>query len=120
MCHDGQDTRRAACPVHIVGPWLDSLSACAKPLEHITPTRARKELRRRLAKLGVPDALSYCLHDFRRGHARDMIDAGATLAQLLRAGEWSSPAFLAYLDLNQLEGDADTAAVIIDDSEGEV
>ena len=45
----------------------------------------------------------YRLHDFRRGHARDLLRRGKPLYEILRAGEWSSPAFLAYLDRAELE-----------------
>ena len=31
---------------------------------------------------------------------------GASLYEILKAGEWSSPAFLSYLDLHSLEKDA--------------
>ena len=61
----------------------------------------------------------HCLHDFRRGQAQDLIDSGASPAQILRAGEWSSPAFLVYLDLNKLDRDAATAAVIVEESDNE-
>ena len=46
------------------------------------------------------------LHDFRRGHARDLQLAGRNLKQILEAGEWRSPAFLKYLDVEGLERDA--------------
>ena len=32
--------------------------------------------------------------------------AGASLYEILKAGEWRSPAFLDYLDLHSLERDA--------------
>ena len=35
---------------------------------------------------------------------------GASLAVILQAGEWRSPAFLTYLDINRLEGDVVIAA----------
>ena len=31
---------------------------------------------------------------------------GATLAEILKAGEWKSPAFMSYLDLDKLETEA--------------
>ena len=58
-----------------------------------------------LAKLGMPEARSYRAHDFRRGHADDLRRAGATLKEILKAGEWKSPAFLQYLDMEDLEHD---------------
>ena len=56
--------------------------------------------------LQVPDAGLYRTHDFRRGHARDLQLGGATLGEILAAGQWSSPAFLKYLDMMQLETEA--------------
>ena len=58
-----------------------------------------------LAELKVPDANMYRSHDFRRGHAEDMRRNGATLGEILRAGDWRSPAFLFYLDRAQLDHD---------------
>jgi hypothetical protein len=55
--------------------------------------------------------------------------SGAGLAEILSAGEWRSPAFMSYLDANELEADAvleaaitedDSASSASQDSEGEV
>ena len=56
--------------------------------------------------LEVPEAEKYRLHDFRRGHARDLQASGKNLAFILAAGEWKSPAFLCYLDKVELENEA--------------
>ena len=37
------------------------------------------------------------------GVAQDLLVNGASLAEILSAGQWKSPAFLAYLDLETLE-----------------
>ena len=42
----------------------------------------------------------------RRGHADDLRASGATLYEILTAGQWRSPAFLTYLDIHTLEADA--------------
>lgn len=34
---------------------------------------------------------------------QDLIDSGATLAEILAAGQWRGPAFLVYADLGSLE-----------------
>ena len=116
VCHDD---RKSLCPLHVIAPWLLSLGPHCQPFVRISPAKARSELRRRLAALGVESPELHCLHDFRRGQAQDLIDSGASLAQILRAGEWSSPAFLVYLDLNKLDRDAATAAVIVEESDNE-
>ena len=56
--------------------------------------------------LRIEGAEMYRLHDFRRGHARDLQASGANLATILAAGEWRSPAFLQYLDKEELENQA--------------
>ena len=79
---------------------------------------ARCELRRRLKLLGVGGADNICLHDFRRGHAQDLVKSGADLQRILRAGQSVSPAFFKYLDTVKCE----KAAVVqarLDESEGE-
>ena len=68
--------------------------------------------------LKIADAEQYSSHDFRRGHALDLTLKGARLHAILAAGEWSSPAFMLYLDLNKIS----TEAVIeahLDESDGE-
>ena len=63
-------------------------------------------LRRRLAHIGVKDPERHRLHDFRRGHARDLFQGGATLATILQAGEWRSAAFASYLADTEVEAAA--------------
>ena len=53
--------------------------------------------------LDIEGAKSYRTHDLRRGHAEDLEMGGASLFEILSAGEWRSPAFLTYLDLHELE-----------------
>ena len=42
-------------------------------------------------------------HSFRRGAARDMLNRGCTLAQILDAGGWRSAAFLRYLSRRDID-----------------
>ena len=51
--------------------------------------------------------------------AQDIIDAGGSLAVLLRAGEWRSSAFLKYLRESQPE-EAAVSQVVINLSDSEV
>ena len=60
---------------------------------------ATKLLRCILAALKVEGAERYRLQDFRRGQADDLANSGASLLEILKAGEWPSPAFLKYLDV---------------------
>ena len=92
-----------SCPVHTLGKWLAKMPPGTKPFGLLSVDAARSELKRRLALLGVDHAGSYVLHDFRRGHAMDIAAAGGDLREILTAGEWSSPAFLKYLDGTEIE-----------------
>ena len=60
-------------------------------------------LRRHLGAIGVENAAAYRAHDFRRGHAKDMQERGATVQEILAAGQWRSPSFLEYLDVASFE-----------------
>ena len=72
-----------------------------------------------LQMLEVPDAAVYGTHDLRRGHAKDLQVNGAQLCEILHAGQWKSPAFMEYLDLNQLEHDAVLEAHLAESSDEE-
>ena len=112
----------ATCVVHTL--WDKYLAARAvgdQPWRDITPAVARGRLRQILDRLGVPSPRSFGTHDFRRGHAevhyfaracstcascmqpQDMRRCGSTLVQILRAGQWKSAAFIAYMNEAALE-----------------
>ena len=38
--------------------------------------------------LGYPKAQSYRTQDLRRGHTEDQVDAGYSIEQILKEGEW--------------------------------
>ena len=59
--------------------------------------------RRLLDALGFADACKYATHDFRRGHAQDLLESGATLAEILLAGQWRGSSFVKYLKEAELE-----------------
>ena len=91
------------CPVHVLGPLITKMQPGAALFEGITKAVALSKLRVMLEAIGVEKFESYRSHDIRRGHALDLQCAGAPLWQILEAGEWSSPAFLKYLDLHKLD-----------------
>ena len=88
-----------------------------RPWAHISAENARARIRSRLTELQVPQASRYGTHDFRRGHAKDMAESGSTLAQILRAGQWRSAAFMRYMEEASLSRQA--AVDIAIDSDGE-
>ena len=91
------------CPVHVLGPIIQKLRPGEALFGGITAHAAVFELRLMLAAIGVEKSECYRSHDIRRGHALDLQCAGAPLWKILEAGEWSSPAFMKYLDMHQLD-----------------
>lgn len=87
------------CAVHgLWGKFWEHQVEGSQPWLGINPAQARSRLRQLLSRFRVPKAEKYGTHDFRRGHAEDMRKSGCTLAEILRAGQWKSAAFLSYLD----------------------
>ena len=73
-------------------------------------------VRRRLKEVAnsveVKNASQVGAHSLRRGMAQDIIDSGNSLAVLLKAGGWSSGAFLDYLRADQAS-DAAVSQVLV-------
>ena len=98
-CKDCQLT----CPVHILWPWFQKLELGTNPFADINPVQALSTLRCLLQQLEIEEAGQYRTQDLRRGHAKDILENGGSLHEILSAGGWKSPAFLEYLDLGQPE-----------------
>ena len=94
------------CPVHVLWPWVEKFPLGAAPWERTSVGMALTRLRHGLELCAVQGADRYRTHDLRRGHARDLQLKGASLYEILNAGEWKSPAFLSYLNVAELERDA--------------
>ena len=71
--------------------------------------RRMKEIAR---EVEVANASHVGTHSLRRGMAQDIIDSGNSLAVLLKAGGWSSAAFLGYLRADQASDAAVSQALI--------
>ena len=106
------------CPFHTLLPLLNSSDEGGRIFGTISASSALRVLRSILEVLGVSDAALYRTHDLRRGHCMDLLESGAPLATILKASEWRSPAFLSYVDMEQLERDAVIQAHL-DDSDCE-
>ena len=65
------------------------------PLFDSAPYSALLRLRALCKELSIDPLVGW--HSLRRGMARDLLDSGATLSTILRAGGWRSSAFLRYL-----------------------
>ena len=103
-CWCARRSRAELCPVHTIGSWLSALPRGATPFAELSGARALADLRRRLAVLGEAEPERFRLHSFRGGHAMDVAQNGGRLvAQILKAGDWRSPAFTAYLNASELE-----------------
>ena len=108
-----------ACPVHTLWPFLEQFDIGQQPFKGIGAQGAMLELRSALALLGHADAAEYRTHDLRRGHTQDLIDSGATLAKILAYGQWRSPGFMKYVNIEQLERKAVVAAHVDESSDEE-
>ena len=111
---------KLTCPVHVLGLYFVACGAGSQPFAFFHARSALGILRSWLKVMGVKDASFYRTHDFRRGHARDMLRAGARLHEILRAGEWRSAAFLKYLDKVELECEATLLDHVNESSDEEV
>ena len=100
-CRDSPET----CLVHVLGAFVSKFEDGERPFGQWTASKVLERLRGLLADLGIENARLYRTHDIRRGHARDLQQRGASLKEILSAGEWQSPAFFAYLELEELERD---------------
>ena len=76
------------------------------------------ELKKCAEEAGVPNPEELGSHAIRRGRARDLLDAGASLADVMLAGEWRSSAVLFYLRRHQLD-EAAMAKLVLDNSDSE-
>ena len=94
---------KLTCPVHNLWPFFEQYALGCSPFAGITAGKALCKLRTMLTAIGMEKAVSYRCHDLRRGHAKDLQMSGASLYEILAAGEWRSPAFMDYMDTMELE-----------------
>ena len=105
------------CPRHVLWPYFQKLAVGQAPFAGLSPSSANDLLRQCLAAGRVPKAAAFRCHDLRRGHCKDLQQAGATLRAILEAGEWTSPRYLEYLDLEELERDIVIDAHLVESDE---
>ena len=89
--------------MHVLWPFFAKLVVGEKAFPGINAGGALKQLRLMLQLLDVQDFALFRCHDLRRGHANDMQLNGASMCEILAAGEWRSPAFMDYMSLMDLE-----------------
>ena len=106
--------------MHTVWPYFNDMAVGPRPFGSISRAGALGTLRRCLWELDVLGARKYRTHDIRRGLADDLRESGASLSEILPAGELSSPAYLRYLDLQELEAGAVLQAHVDESSSEDV
>ena len=97
---------KLTCPVHVLWKFFVEFDIGEQPFKGISAGAALSMLRNLLEWMQIPGASGYRTHDMRRGHARDLQEGGASLFEILQAGQWRSPAFFTYLDVAELEHSA--------------
>ena len=75
-----------------------------------------KAVRQVLCCLKAPTPELYTLKMFRAGHATELARSGKSVGDILRAGEWRSAAFLAYVDEDLVDA-AQILDHVLDDSD---
>ena len=106
-------TGRQFCVVH---RCTEAVADCAvgARLWHFTAAAFQIQLRQYLVLLGTRGAQSYTLKSFRAGKATALAAAGASVGQILLAGEWKSQAFLRYVDTDVVDEAAVLATALCD------
>ena len=82
------------CPVHTLWSFFSGLERGAQPFAELKDGLALRSLRRILRRLAVPGAGIYRTHDIRRWHAQDLLVNGASLAEILSAGQLEESSLL--------------------------
>ena len=73
----------ATCPTHALGAFLDVIEEGEQAFAGISPTQALAQLRLILKALRIESWEEYRTHDLRRGHAQDLVEAGACSAVIV-------------------------------------
>lgn len=104
--------------MHMLGPEVRKCAVGDRLFPGISAGRALSELRQFLSEIGIADASKYRTHDLRRGHAKDLqlsgmrcvswsvllrirFCTGAPASEIIKMGEWRSPSFMDYLDIDR-------------------
>ena len=110
---------RSLCAVHQMAPILElARQSGSDRLFSLTAPVFQRRMRELAAACEIPHHDKLGTHALRRGMARDIIDAGGSLAVLLRAGDWKSASYIKYLWESQFEERA-AADLLIDHSDSE-
>jgi hypothetical protein len=93
------------CPVHALSLYVRSQGRLRQgKVFSVSCTGFTRQLREDLADLAVERPEDYSSQSFRRGTAQEMMSRpGARLADVLKAGEWSSASFMEYQNREEID-----------------
>ena len=103
-CHTEGGT--CTCPVHVLGAFFVSAGVGKQAFAAFSPADAVAAVRNAVRAVGAERPEEFDAKALRRGHALDLVERGAGLSEILRAGGWRSAAFIEYLPADSLERDA--------------
>ena len=103
-CHTVDGTR--TCPVHVLGEYFASAGVGTRAFANFSPADTVAAVRFAVRAVGAERPEEFDAKALRRGHALDLVERGASLAEILRAGGWRSAACIEYLPVESLERDA--------------
>ena len=90
--------------MHVVWEFVQQFEVGDKVFKDISAHNALWTLRGCLSVLRIDDAEAYRCHDLRRGHADDLREDGASMAEIkTMLDHFSDAAKLKYLDLVEME-----------------
>ena len=92
---------------------LKSLGISGDKVFTIDKTLFARRVKELAEHAGVPGASKCGTHSLRRGMAQDIMDMGGSLPALLKAGDWSSSAYLKYLRVSQTDDLAVAKAMVL-------
>ena len=114
-----KNSGRSLCAVHKMIPIIArARQSGGGRLFNVSVHCFLRKLRELGASCGIANSDKLGTHVLRRGMARDIIDAGGSLATLLRAGDWKSASYIKYLREGQVEERA-AADLLIEHSDSE-
>ena len=106
--------RATLCPVHAFVEWQRCTGRVdGRMFPGIDYVRFTRVMRAHLVAVIGTEGGEYTSHGFRRGTAQAMLTSGSNLAEILSAGDWRSPAFLAYLEQADVEEEAVLDALML-------
>ena len=120
-CLCSQTARHILCPVCALRDHFRRFGGeSGRVFKQLTYSSFSKVLRDHVTQLRVPSAHAYTSKVFRRGSAMQLVKSGGSLAEVLTAGQWRSPAFLMYVAKSEVDECAVFQAMALADESSDV